>query len=158
AAINPGNSGGPLCNLKGEVIGINTAIIPFGQGLGFSIPANKAREVVDQLIAKGRVLHPYIGIAMDPITEAIQQDFGMKDRYGAFVRRVEKNSPAAKAGVKDGDVVRAVDGQPMKSTDEVQRYIRSKKVGDTVKLELLRNNSVKRTVTVKVGDFPDTAQ
>jgi len=155
AAINPGNSGGPLCNLNGEIIGINTAIIPFGQGLGFSIPANKAQSVVDQLIAKGRVLHPYIGIEMLPVTEAIQQDYGMKDRYGAFVKAVQKNSPASRAGLKDGDVVRSVDGKAMKSTEDVQSYIGGKKVGDTVKLELLRNNTVKRTVTLKIGDRPN---
>ena len=155
AAINPGNSGGPLCNLKGEVIGINTAIIPFGQGLGFSIPANKAQEVVNQLIAKGRVLHPYIGIEMKPVTDEIKQEFGMKDHYGALITGVLKNSPAAKAGLKEGDVIRAVDGQQMKSTEEVQRYIRSKKVGDQVKVEILRNSTVKSTVTMKIGDLPN---
>ncbi|HEX8832991.1 MAG TPA: trypsin-like peptidase domain-containing protein, partial [Abditibacteriaceae bacterium] len=154
AAINPGNSGGPLCNIDGEVIGINTAIIPFGTGLGFTIPINKAMAVADQLIKKGKVQHPYVGIRMLPITEAVQKDFGMKDRNGALVQGVEKGSPADKAGIQSGDVIRALDGKAIKDSDEVQRLVAKKKVGDVVKIEVLRNNSVKKTLTLKIGDRP----
>ena len=155
AAINPGNSGGPLCNIKGEVIGINTAIIPFGQGLGFTIPIYKAKNIADQLIAKGRAAHPYIGIEMKPISEDMQTSFGLKDRNGAFVARVSPKSPAAKAGLQQGDVIRRVDGRVIKDYEEVPRIIGEKKVGQTVKIEVLRNSAVKRTLNLKIGDRPN---
>jgi serine protease Do len=154
AAINPGNSGGPLCNIRGEVIGINTAIIPFGTGLGFTIPINKAMAVADQLIKNGRVQHPFVGIRMLPVTEAIQKDFGLPDRNGALVQAVESGSPAAKAGVQPGDVLRKADGKPIKNSDEIQRIVAGKKVGDIVKLEILRNNTVKKQLSLKIGDRP----
>jgi serine protease Do len=155
AAINPGNSGGPLCNLRGEVIGINTAIIPFGQGLGFTIPINKAKEIADQIIKNGKVLHPYIGVVVTPVTDALQSDYGLPDKVGGLVRSVKPGSPAAKSGLQIGDVIRKIDGQVMKDNDDVVRQIGKKKVGDVVKIEILRNNSVKRTLTLKVGDRPN---
>lgn len=155
AAINPGNSGGPLCNIHGEVIGINTAIIPFATGLGFTIPINKAMNVADQIIKKGRVSHPYVGIRMLPISDDVQKDFGLPDKNGAFVQSVEPNSPASRAQVQAGDVVRRVDGKPVKDATEVQRLIGGRKVGDIVKLEILRNNTVKRTLSIKIGDRPN---
>ncbi|PQV65240.1 serine protease Do [Abditibacterium utsteinense] len=155
AAINPGNSGGPLCNLNGEVIGINTAIIPFGQGLGFSIPINKAKFVADQIIKNGKVLHPYIGVAVVPITDAIKSDYGLPDKLGALVQGVEPNSPAAKSGLQQGDVIRKLNDQSMKSNSDVVKTIGDKKVGDVLKIEILRNNSVKKTLTLKVGDRPN---
>ena len=155
AAINPGNSGGPLCDIRGDVIGINTAIIPFAQGLGFSIPINKAMRVADEIIKTGHASHPYIGVLVKPITDGLQSDMGLPDKNGALVQSVEPNSPAAKAGVKAGDVIRQVDGVPMKSNDDVVKAIGDKKVGDTVKLEILRNNAVKQELSFKVGDRPD---
>ncbi|HEX8552489.1 MAG TPA: trypsin-like peptidase domain-containing protein [Abditibacteriaceae bacterium] len=154
AAINPGNSGGPLCNIRGEVIGINTAIIPFGTGLGFTIPINKAMSVADQLIKKGKVKHPFIGIRMLPISDGVQKDFGLPDKDGTFVQGVEPGSPAAKAGIKSGDVVRRVNGKAVKTADEVQRLVAGKKVGESLAFEILRNNSVKRTVKITIGDRP----
>ena len=158
AAINPGNSGGPLCNIHGEVIGINTAIIshPFATGLGFAIPINKAKAVADQLIKGGRVQHPYIGVVPMSISESLQQDYGLKDRNGALVRSVPQGSPAQKAGIKEGDVIRKVDGEPVRDREDLLRIIGGKKVGSEVKLDILRNNSVQRKLTVKVGDRPDT--
>jgi S1-C subfamily serine protease len=157
AAINPGNSGGPLCNIHGEVIGINTAIIshPFATGLGFAIPINKAKAIADQLITKGRVQHPYIGVGPVTISEAVRQDYGLADRNGALVRMVPKGSPAEKAGLKEGDVIRKLDGQPVKDRDDVLRIIGGKSVGSQLKAEILRNNTVKRQLTIKVGDRPD---
>ncbi len=155
AAINPGNSGGPLCNLNGEVIGINTAIIPFGQGLGFTIPINKAKSVADQIIKNGKVLHPFIGVYVKPVTDAIQSDYGLPDKNGALVQSVEPGSPAAQSGLQPGDVIRKLDGQTMKSNADVVKTIGDKKVGDVVKIEILRNNAVKKTLTLKVGDRPD---
>ena len=155
AAINPGNSGGPLCNLNGEVIGINTAIIPFGQGLGFTIPINKAKSVAEQIIKNGKVLHPFIGVYVKPVTDAIQSDYGLPDKKGALVQNVEPNSPAAKSGLQPGDIIRKLDGETMKSNTDVIRVIGDKKVGDVVKIEVLRNNAIKQSLTLKVGDRPD---
>jgi len=154
-AINPGNSGGPLCDIRGDVIGINTAIIPMAQGLGFSIPINKAMIVADQIIKTGHASHPYIGVFVTPINGALQSDMGLPDTNGALVKNVEPGSPAAKAGVKAGDVIRQVDGVPMKSNDDVVKAIGNKKVGDTVTLQVLRNNAVKQVFSFKVGDRPD---
>lgn len=157
AAINPGNSGGPLCNLRGEVIGINTAIIPFATGLGFSIPINKAKAIADQLIAQGRVRHPFIGVSLDAISDELQATYGLKDKRGALVRSVTKNSPASRAGLQEGDVIRRVDGTVIKDYSEVPSIIKSKKVGDTVTLEILRNSTVTKTLKMKIGERPDDA-
>lgn len=157
AAINPGNSGGPLCNIRGEVIGINTAIYGIGTGLGFSIPINKAKAVADQIITQGHVSHPYIGIKMQAVTDALQTDLGLKDRYGALVQAVEPKSPAARAQLQVGDVIHAVDRQKMKSGEDVQRYISGKAVGDVVKIDILRNSTVKKTLSLKIGDRPDSS-
>jgi serine protease Do len=155
AAINPGNSGGPLCNLRGEVIGINTAIIPFATGLGFSIPINKAKAIADQLIAQGRVRHPYIGVSLDVVNDDLQATYGLKDKLGALVKSVTKNSPALRAGLQEGDVIRRVDGTVIKDYAEVPRLIRNKKVGETVTLEILRNSTVNKTLKMKIGEKPD---
>ena len=154
-AINPGNSGGPICNLNGEVVGINTAIIPWATGIGFCIPINKAKDIADQLIAKGKVARPYIGVFLKPIDAALQTDFGMPDRDGAFVQSVAPGSPAAKAGLKLADVIRSIDGQKMKDDKSVTDFLAKKKFGDTIKVEYLRNNSVKKTVTMKITERPD---
>jgi serine protease Do len=154
-AINPGNSGGPLINLKGEVIGINTAIIPYGQGLGFSIPINKAKRVADQIIAHGKVFHPYIGVSVKSINDALKQDYGLPDKNGALVQTVAPDSPASKAGLRPGDVVRSLDGKPVKSNKEFVDGLAGRKVGDTVKIEILRNGSIKQTLNMKVGDKPE---
>jgi S1-C subfamily serine protease len=159
AAINPGNSGGPLCNINGEVIGINTAIFGIGTGLGFAIPINKAHEVAQQLIENGRVRQPYIGIEnAKPISPALQQEYGLKDRDGALVISVRAGSPAARAGIQPGDVIRALDEKKMKTMPEMQEYIKSRKVGDKMKVEILRNSSVKKSFTVEIAERPDTLQ
>ena len=154
-AINPGNSGGPLINLKGEVIGINTAIIPFGQGLGFSIPINKAKGVADQIIEHGKVFHPYL-VGMHDIDESIRQDYGLPDKNGVLVQIVAPDSPAAKAGIKPGDVIRSLDGQIVKSKKAFEDSMAGRKIGSTVKVEILRNNSVKKTLDLQVADRPDS--
>jgi serine protease Do len=153
AAINPGNSGGPLCNVQGEVIGINTAIIPFGTGLGFSIPINKAKQVADQLVKNGGKT-PYIGIEMIPVTDDVKKDYGMPDKNGAFVRAVVPATPAATARVQARDVVRAVDGQKVKTSQDVVDAIRRKQVGQSVRLEVLRNKRVKKTLTLTIDAQP----
>jgi serine protease Do len=154
AAINPGNSGGPLCNIKGEVIGINTAIIPFGAGLGFTIPINKAMNVAEQIIQQGKVQHPYLGIEMLPISDGVQKDFGLPDKKGTFVKSVTSGSPAAKGGLRPGDVLRGINGKPIEDSDEVQKLVAGKKVGEVLTLEILRNNKVQKTLKITVGDRP----
>jgi serine protease Do len=155
-AINPGNSGGPICNLNGEVVGINTAIIPWATGIGFCIPINKAKDVADQLIKTGKISRPYIGVFMKPIDAALQTDFGMPDKNGAFVQSVAPGSPAAKAGLKLADVIRKIDGKPMKDDKAVKDYLATKKVGEVVKLEYLRNNSVQKSANLKLAEQPDS--
>jgi len=154
-AINPGNSGGPLINLKGEVIGINTAIIPFGQGLGFSIPINKAKKVADEIIAHGKVFHPYLGVGVKSIDDSIKQEYGLPDKNGALVQNVAPGSPAEKAGIKEGDIIRSLDGKPVKSNEDMVHSVEGRKVGSVVKVEILRNSSVKQTLQMRVGDRPD---
>ncbi|MBW3635957.1 MAG: trypsin-like peptidase domain-containing protein [Armatimonadetes bacterium] len=134
AAINPGNSGGPLVNLNGEVIGINTAIIPFGQGLGFTIPINKAKEIADEIIKNGKRLNPYIGVRVNPITDALKSDYGLPDKNGGLVQSVEPDSPASKSGFQPGDVIRSIDGASMINDEEIEKTLKSKKVGAVLKI------------------------
>lgn len=155
AAINPGNSGGPLLNANGEVIGINTAIIQNAQGLGFAIPVNAARDIAEELIAKGKVDHQYLGIQMTAITPELKQELKSQKNWdvvsesGILVVRVVPNSPADVAGLKPGDVIQEVDGQKIKTADQVQQAVAQTDVGDNLSLGLLRNNKqLKRNVIV----------
>jgi serine protease Do len=137
AAINPGNSGGPLVNSLGEVIGINTFILSKGGGsigLGFAIPINTSRKVFDEILRYGRVRNVWIGVAVDNITPYLGQRYGLTDRNGVVVLTVERGSPAARAGIKVGDVIRAVGGEKIRNADEAGRSIFGAGVGDTVKL------------------------
>ena len=153
-AINPGNSGGPLCNARGEVIGINTAILGVGQGLGFSIPISRAMNIANQIIVNGKVLHPWVGVAVKPIYPDLKGDLGLPDTNGGFVGDVEFNSPAQKAGIKEGDVIRGVNGVKSKTNKDVVAQIKKAKVGDKLKFEILRNAKDKLTIEVPVGDEP----
>lgn len=152
--INPGNSGGPLCNARGEVIGINTAIIPFGQGLGFTIPITKAMQKAGEIIKNGKVMHPYIGVSVRPIFPDLKADLGLPDTDGGFVGGIEPNSPAAKSGLKANDVIRSVNGAATKTDKAVVTEIKKAKVGDKLKLEVLRGGKNKQTVEIIVGDEP----
>ena len=152
--INPGNSGGPLCNARGEVIGINTAILPVGQGLGFSIPISKAMKIAGEIIKNGKVLHPWVGISVRPIYPDLKADLGLPDTDGGFIGSIEPNSPAAKSDLKESDVVRSVNSVKTKNEKEVVAQIKKAKVGDKLKFEILRNTKDKKTVEVTVGDEP----
>ncbi len=121
ASINPGNSGGPLLNLDGKVIGINTAIVAAGQGIGFSIPINQAKEVMRQLIASGRVVRGWLGIAIQDVTDELAGTFGVKE--GVLVAEVMKGGPAEAAGVRQGDVIVELNGAPIKEVPELQRRV-----------------------------------
>ncbi len=144
AAINPGNSGGPLLNARGEVIGINTAIIQNAQGLGFAIPINRAKQIADILIAQGKVEHPYMGIQMVTLTpqvkEQLKQNKGvnLESQEGVLVVQVVPNSPAAQAGLKPGDIIVRIDQEDVKTSSQVQKIVESRKVGDTLTIHLLR--------------------
>jgi len=166
AAINPGNSGGPLLNQRGEVIGMNTAIIGGAQGLGFAIPINTAQRIADQLVAKGRVDHPFLGIRMIGLTPELKQQLNrdpnsnltVQEDRGVLVVRVMPNSPAAKAGVRSGDVIQRVNGQTVTKADEVQRAVENTAIGSTLQLEVSRNGQM-LSLSVQPAPFPtQTAQ
>jgi serine protease Do len=161
AAINPGNSGGPLLNAKGEVIGINTAIIRNAQGLGFAIPINSARDIAEQLIANGKVEHPFLGIQMTSITPEIktqlksQYNFDLGADKGVLVLNVLPNSPAAKAGLKQGDVISTIEEQEVNLPQDVQKIVEKSQVGATVKLTLVRQDR-NVNLPVQVGILPNS--
>ena len=160
AAINPGNSGGPLMNARGEVIGINTAIIQNAQGIGFAIPIDKAQEIAQQLVTKGRVEHPYLGIQMVEISPEIKQQFQEQAGWmpkadkGVLIVRVMPNSPADQAGLRAGDAIEEIDGKPVTDPNQVQEAIEQVTVGENLPLTLERQTG-KATVQVQVGALPD---
>ena len=154
ASINPGNSGGPLVNLRGEVIGINTAIVATGQGIGFAIPANMVKRVTAQLMDRGKVTRGWIGIAMEPLTNELAQSFGLREARGAVVARVYPGGPAAAAGIEKNDVVVTFEGVPVEDYRQLQRLSADAEVGKTVKLEIVRNRE-RRTVELRVAEAPD---
>lgn len=154
AAINFGNSGGPLINVEGEVVGVNTAISSVGQGIGFAVPANIAKDVMTQLRAKGKVSRGYLGITVAEITPDMAEAWGLKDDHGALVQSVSPGLPAAQAGVKKGDIVVAIDGKPVTTSDEVVRLISGKDPGSKVRLTVLRDGH-EQTLTANLGDRPN---
>lgn len=173
AAINPGNSGGPLLNSRGEVIGINTAIFsPTGGsvGIGFAIPVNKAKRVVPELIAKGRVSHPWLGISGISLTPAVSRELNLPVDYGVLVVRVVPKSPAVRAGIRGGqhrvpvgntilwvggDVLVGVDGRKVESMKGLIAYLEDqKRVGETVELEILRDGR-RLVITATLGELPE---
>jgi len=150
AAINQGNSGGALVNARGELVGINTFLIsPSGSfsGTGFAIPSQVVRPTVDTLIRDGKVTHGYMGIGITDVSPENAQFFHVPDSSGAVVDQVDADSPAAKAGLKVGDVVRAIDGQKVTGAGDLQVEVGQKQPGNTIKLEVLRDG---RTVDVPV--------
>jgi Do/DeqQ family serine protease len=161
AAINPGNSGGPLLNQKGEVIGVNTAIIQGAQGLGFAIPIETAQRIAKQLISKGSVSRAYLGIQMltlDPsvkkeLNESPNSDIKVTEENGVLVTRVVPSSPAASAGIRTGDVIVKINGENVASADTIQQFVEGKTVGDKLQLELKRNGQ-NVNVSVEAGQFP----
>jgi serine protease Do len=154
ASINPGNSGGPLVNLRGEVIGINTAIVATGQGIGFAIPANMVKRVTAQLIDRGRVTRGWIGVALQPMTLELAQSLGLSDTRGAIVARVSPKSPAEAAGLSQNDVIVAFDGIAVDDYHHLQRLSSDADVGKTVKVEFVRKKT-RQTVDLKIAEAPD---
>ncbi len=153
ASINPGNSGGPLLNIRGEVIGINTAIVASGQGIGFAIPVNMARKVMDDLVRKGRVTRGWLGVGIQPLTPELAKSFGVSAEEGILVNHVMPKSPAEAAGLKTGDLILSLDGKPLKDPRQLQRIIAEAEVGKSIELTILREKE-KRTLTIQVGEMP----
>ena len=138
ASINPGNSGGPLVDSSGKVVGVNTANIPFAQGIGFAIPINSARKIAKEIIEHGRVMRPYVGIAGLTLTREIAELYDIPYDRGVLVIRVGKGSPAHSSGVSAGDVILEADKQTLKSWEDLQDLLQAKKVGDNLELLLGR--------------------
>jgi serine protease Do len=153
ASINPGNSGGPLLNLDGRVIGINTAIVSSGQGIGFAIPINMAREVMTQLIAKGRVVRGWLGVAIQDLTDDLAAGFGVSSRGGVLVADVVKDGPAEAAGMKPGDIIVELSGGPIKEVTELQKRVAAIPPGRAAALTVLRDLKPTK-LTVKIGEQP----
>ncbi len=155
APINPGNSGGPLVNIRGEVIGINTAIIANAQGLGFAIPINLAKWVAEQLIEHGKVIRGWLGVVVRELDPALAEALGLD--HGVIVLKVYPDSPAAKGGLKAGDIILAVNGKPVKTATDLQFTVMKTEPGKELKLTVLRNNK-KLEITVKVGKLPSKGE
>ena len=139
ASINPGNSGGPLFNLRGEVIGINTAIINFAQGIGFAIPSNMAKQVIEQLLTKGKVARGWLGVGIQPLTAELAKKFGVAEGEGVLVNEVFEKDPAALAGIKPGDVIVQIDGAVVDSPNKLSRLIATRTPGATSRIEVVRD-------------------
>jgi Do/DeqQ family serine protease len=153
ASINPGNSGGPLLNIKGEVIGINTAIVASGQGIGFAIPVNMARKVMGDLVKKGKVTRGWLGVGIQRLTPELAKSFGVNPDDGILVSQVMPKGPAEAAGLKTGDLILSVDGKPLKDPRQLQTMIAETDIGNSMTLSILREKE-KHTIKVKVGELP----
>jgi serine protease Do len=153
AAINFGNSGGPLVNVRGEAVGINTAISVSGQNIGFAIPINLAKNILSQLKEGGRVIRGFLGIRISNITDELQQAFQLPSKEGVLVQSAEEGYPGAEAGLKPGDVILEVDGKKMNSSDQLVGTVSAKRPGEEVQIEILRDG-VKKTVTAKLSERP----
>jgi len=138
ASINPGNSGGPLLNLKGEVVGLNTAIVSGGQGIGFAIPINVAKDMLPQLKTKGKVARGWMGVVIQKVTPEIAKNFGLAESEGALVADVMEQSPAEKAGIKRGDVIVSYNGKKVKDNDQLPRLVGATEIGKKIKVGLIR--------------------
>jgi serine protease Do len=152
ASINPGNSGGPLVNLQGQVLGINTVIIG-GSGIGFAIPSSIARGVGEQLLDKGKVSRAYIGVSFQELTHDLAQSLGKSDTHGALVASVEPQGPAARAGVRPGDVIEKVDSTPIVEHRDLQRAVLLRPVGSEVVLSVRRDGKL-QTIKLKTTERP----
>lgn len=153
ASINPGNSGGPLLNIKGELIGINTAIYGKAQGIGFAIPISRAKRIVQELISHGAVEAPWIGLVVQTLTPELAYHFSIKDKQGVLVRGVEANSPAAKAGLQRGDVLLGLNNRSLRSAEEYLQREREFSSGDTLRLRVKRNQT-EEEIAVTASRFP----
>jgi len=156
-AVNPGNSGGPLFNMRGEVIGINSQIYSRSggyQGLSFAIPIEVAMNVERQIVTHGKVERGRLGVAIQEIDQSLADSFGLARPSGALVSSVDKDGPAARAGLEAGDVILGIDGQPVEISGELPAIVAAKRPGETIRLQVWRNKAT-REITVKVGAFKE---
>jgi len=151
AAINPGDSGGPLLNIRGEVIGMSTAIIQTGQGLGFAIPIDIVKPITEELIKYGRVIRGWLGVLVQNVSEKLKEKY--KIDYGVLVIKVFENSPAQKAGIKVGDIILRLDGVDIENASKLKYLISQLKPDKKVRLEILRNGKPV-FITVHIEEFP----
>jgi len=163
AAINPGNSGGPLLNAQGEVIGVNTAIIGGAQGLGFAIPIETAQRVANQLITTGRVEHPYLGVRLIELTPEIREEinqgnvgFKVNQSEGVLIAAVARNSPAARAGLRPGDVITQIGEVEIQTAEQVQDAVEATPLGKTLQITVNRSGLTQK-LTVKPEQLPTEA-
>ena len=153
AAINPGNSGGPLVNMRGEVIGINTAILRGGSGIGFAIPSNLAKRIAGDLATTGAVNRGWLGVSLSPLTADVAASSGVKDTGGVVVADVQSDSPAARAGLRTGDVVIEWNGRKVADANDLARAIGTAKPGDQARVTVWRDRESKR-LTITLGASP----
>jgi serine protease Do len=153
ASINPGNSGGPLFNIYGEVVGINTAIIPEAQGIGFAIPINVVKDILEDLKLKGEVERGWLGVLIQKVTPGLAESFGLDEPIGALVAEVIEGSPADEAGLQRGDIVVSIDGYKIKDYGELSRQAAKAKSGSKVVLEVIRDGQ-RQEIEVKIGTYP----
>jgi serine protease Do len=159
ASINPGNSGGPLLNIHGEVIGINTAIVAAGQGIGFAIPVNMAKQVITQLISKGNVSRSWLGVSIQTVNEEMASSFGLPKAMGALVNDVVPGGPAAKAGILQGDVITSFAGTKIKDVRQLQRVVADTPIGQKAEVELYRDGKpLKVVVTTTAAESAPSQQ
>ncbi|HWU39772.1 MAG TPA: DegQ family serine endoprotease [Candidatus Acidoferrum sp.] len=153
ASINPGNSGGPLLNLSGEVVGINTAIVASGRGIGFAIPINMAKEIKDRLIAQGKVVRAWLGVSIQELTDELAAQFAVKPDDGVLVGNVMKDSPAERGGLKSGDIIQEFNGIKIGDVHQLQREVAQSTVGSQAQVKVMRE---KRPValTIVLGEQP----
>ena len=154
ASINPGNSGGPLINMKGEVVGINTAIVADGQGIGFAIPINMAKEIVPQLEKKGHVTRGWLGVGIQEVTPELAKSLGLKEEKGALVAQVFSGSPAERAGIEPGDVIMEFDGKEIVDSKDLPHTVASTPVGKSVTVKVSRDGKVIER-QVKLGEMEE---
>ena len=158
AAINPGNSGGALINVRGELIGINTAILARGgggnQGVGFAVPVNLAHHVMTQLVDNGRVVRGYLGVGIQDLDPKMAKAFDIEDTRGAVVRSVQPDGPASEAGLEQGDVIVGMNGERFDDARELRLSVATEQPGSTVRLAVVRGG-LERSIPVKLGELPD---
>ncbi len=155
ASINPGNSGGPLLNMKGEVIGINTAIVAGGQGIGFAIPVNLAKNIIAQIKSTGEVTRGWLGVGIQDISEEVAEYYGIKEKKGVLVTEVFPGDPADLAGIKPKDIIISVNGKTVDSARQLTGMIADTHVGDTIQIKINRNGKT-RTIDVKIAKREET--
>jgi len=155
ASINPGNSGGPLLNMKGEVVGINTAIVAGGQGIGFAIPVNLAKNIIVQLKSTGEVTRGWLGVGIQDISEEVAEYYGIKEKKGVLVTEVFPGDPADLAGIKPKDIILSVNGKAVESARQLTSMIADISVGDKIQIKINRDGKAK-TIDVKIAKREET--